>query len=78
MNFVLLSKTIRETSTEIVPPLFLSPPFKSCALALPRAKKDQPKVHYESRRECFVGLSCDHLQKIITKNHCLRKNGRGL
>ena len=28
MNFVLLSKTIRETSTEIFQPLFISPPFK--------------------------------------------------
>ena len=39
MMFVLHSKTIKDKSTEIIPPLLLLKPPYMCAHALPKAKK---------------------------------------
>ena len=46
----------KEKSTEILPPLLLTPPSYVGTSARPR-ENSQQKVRYERRIECFVGLS---------------------
>ena len=55
VKFELYSKTNKDKSTEIFPPLLLKPTY-ICALAMPRFKKGHQKVQILRRRQWFVGL----------------------
>ena len=56
MKFVLLSKTSKDKSTEILPPLLLIPTY-TCARALPRAIKRSAKgSNFKKRRQGFAPL----------------------